>query len=55
MLGAYRPEGRYSTLAGFVEVGEPLEMAVAREVEVRRKWSGLSESGCFDHHAVVHI
>jgi NADH pyrophosphatase NudC (nudix superfamily) len=27
------PEGRYSTLAGFVEVGEPLEMTVAREVE----------------------
>ncbi|GAX75261.1 hypothetical protein CEUSTIGMA_g2706.t1 [Chlamydomonas eustigma] len=25
--------GRYSALAGFVEVGEPLEMAVAREVE----------------------
>ncbi|KAG1662836.1 hypothetical protein FOA52_010627 [Chlamydomonas sp. UWO 241] len=27
------PEGRYSTLAGFVEVGEPLELTVAREVE----------------------
>eukprot|EP00955_Chlamydomonas_euryale_P061246 357958-Chlamydomonas_euryale.AAC.2 len=26
------PEGRYSTLAGFVEVGEPLELTVAREV-----------------------
>ena len=33
-MNARRPEGRYSTLAGFVEVGEPLEMAVAREVEV---------------------
>ena len=27
------PEGRYSTLAGFVEPGESLEHAVAREVE----------------------
>jgi NAD+ diphosphatase len=27
------PEGRYSTLAGFVEPGESLESAVAREVE----------------------
>ncbi|QNN55069.1 NAD(+) diphosphatase [Nocardioides mesophilus] len=27
------PEGRYSTLAGFVEPGESLEQAVAREVE----------------------
>ncbi|KAF5828599.1 hypothetical protein DUNSADRAFT_17335 [Dunaliella salina] len=27
------PAGRFSTLAGFLEVGEPLEMAVAREVE----------------------
>lgn len=27
------PEGRYSTLAGFVEPGETLEQAVAREVE----------------------
>ena len=26
---------RYSTLAGFLEVGEPLEAAVVREVEVR--------------------
>ncbi|GFH15933.1 nudix hydrolase domain-containing protein, partial [Haematococcus lacustris] len=27
------PPGRYSTLAGFLEVGEPLELAVARETE----------------------
>ncbi|GLC73499.1 hypothetical protein PLESTF_001384300 [Pleodorina starrii] len=27
------PADRYSTLAGFLEVGEPLEVAVAREVE----------------------
>jgi len=27
------PEGRFSTLAGFVEPGESLEQAVAREVE----------------------
>ena len=27
------PEGRYSTLAGFVEPGESLEAAVRREVE----------------------
>ncbi len=31
---SYRPAGRYSTLAGFLNVGEPLEVAVAREVEV---------------------
>jgi NAD+ diphosphatase len=30
--GAGWPEGRFSTLAGFVEPGEPLERAVAREV-----------------------
>lgn len=33
---SHRPDGRYSTLAGFVELGEPLEMTVAREVEVGR-------------------
>jgi NAD+ diphosphatase len=35
LLGRQRhwPEGRYSTLAGFVEPGESLEHAVAREVE----------------------
>lgn len=34
LLGRNRswPEGRYSTLAGFVEAGEPLEAAVRREV-----------------------
>ena len=35
-----RPEGRYSTLAGFVDVGEPLEMAVVREVLVGECWGG---------------
>jgi NAD+ diphosphatase len=30
--GAQWPEGRYSTLAGFVEPGESIEAAVAREV-----------------------
>lgn len=29
------PQGRYSTLAGFIEVGEPLEASVVREVQVR--------------------
>ena len=29
-----RPEGHYTTLADFVDVGEPLEMAVVRVVLV---------------------
>jgi NADH pyrophosphatase NudC (nudix superfamily) len=32
------PEGAYSTLAGFVEVGESLEDAVHREVREEARW-----------------
>lgn len=40
------PEGRYSTIAGFVEPGESLEDAVAREV--------LEETGVRVHEAQYH-
>ena len=41
------PPGMYSTLAGFVEPGESLEEAVAREV---REESGI-EVGAVDYHS----
>jgi NAD+ diphosphatase len=41
------PPGMYSTLAGFVEPGESLEDAVAREV---REESGI-EIGAVDYHS----
>jgi NAD+ diphosphatase len=40
------PAGMYSTLAGFVEPGETLESAVAREV--------LEEAGCVVHNVRYH-
>ncbi|HSK27018.1 MAG TPA: NAD(+) diphosphatase [Jiangellales bacterium] len=42
--GAGWPEGRFSTLAGFVEPGEPLERAVAREV---REETGIEVGACW--------